>query len=162
MVDLDEPRFSMKQVAQATPGNMNTIFTWFQRGHFALGERDRPAEIGLSHSISLRTALEVAIAVELHQRCTLHPAIGAGVARQFTQLGDEERGPGELYPKDFTVLVVFPESRDGRVIRVGKTTPMLDAFHSPYGGRQNAVILLWLNHIDRNVRTALLQSKEGG
>lgn len=162
MIDLDEPRFTMSQVARATRGKANTIFSWFQRGHFALGKKDVQAENGLGHGISLRTALEVGIAVELYKQCDLHPAIGAKLAREFTQLGDDHRDPGELFPQDatgrvFTVLVVYPGLEHAKVVRMTPKTAMVDAFIADQYGRQTAATLIWLNFIDRDLRVALLQ-----
>ncbi|WP_370197891.1 hypothetical protein [Bradyrhizobium diazoefficiens] len=159
---MDEPRFTMKEVAQATRGNVNTIFSWFQRGHFQLNSGDRRAETGCGHGISLRTALEVAIAVELYKQCQLHPAIGVKVARKFTWSADKDRRPGELFEgSDFTVLAVYPEIEDAKVIRVNNKTPLTDAFIGPMGSRQEAATLIWLNFIDKKMRVALLQRGKG-
>lgn len=161
LIDLDEPRFTMKEVAQATRGNVNTIFSWFQRGHFQLGKSDRRAETGAGHGISLRTALEVAIAVELYKQCQLHPAVGVKVARKFTWFGGKGRVPGELFDKGYTVLAVYPEIEDGRVMQVTGETLLNEAFYNSGGVRQNAATLIWLNFIDKQVRVALLQGGKG-
>lgn len=160
-VDLDAPRFTMKEVARASGGNINTVFSWFQRGHFQLGQTDRQAEAGTGHGISLRTALEVAIAVHLHRHCGLHPSAGVKVARKFTHFGDKNRAPGELYAgRDFTVLIVYPELEDGKVIQMIDGTPLIEAFSSRHG-RQIAATVVWLNFIDKAVRVALLQGGKG-
>jgi hypothetical protein len=159
-LDMDEPRFTMKEVAQASGGNVNTIFSWFQRGHFQLGKSDKRAEVGRGHEISFRTALEVAIAVKLYKDCKLAPASGAHAARIFTQLGDRDRDPGELYKTDFTLLAVHPEIATAKVVHATNKTPITD-FFSIRGDRRTAVILIWLNFVDRDLRVALLQDGKG-
>jgi len=159
-LDMDEPRFTMKEVAQASGGNVNTIFSWFQRGHFELGKSDKRAEVGRSHEISFRTAMEVAIAVKLHKECKLPPADGVRAARIFTHLGDQEREPGEIYKTDFTLLVVHPGTAAAKVIHAKGKTPITDSFFIQRD-RLEAVILIWLNFIDRDLRVALLQSGKG-
>jgi len=160
LLDMDEPRFTMKEVAQASGGNVNTIFSWFQRGHFQLGKSDKRAKVGRGHEISFRTALEVAIAVRLYRDCKLAPALGAQAARIFTQLGDRDRDPGELYDTDFTLLAVHPEVATANVIHASHTISITDSFYIR-GNRREAVILIWLNYLDRDLRVALLQGGKG-
>lgn len=159
-VDMDAPRFTMKEVARASGGNVNTVFSWFQRGYFQLGDADRRAEAGTGHGISLRTALDVAIAVHLNRHCQLHPSVGVKLARRFTHFGSKDRAPGELFKNDFTVLVVYPELEDSKVIHMTTTTPLIDAFFDQ-NGKQIAATILWLNFFDKNVRVALLQNGKG-
>ncbi len=159
-LDMDEPRFTMKEVALASGGNVNTVFSWFQRGHFELGKSDKRAEIGRGHEISFRTALEVAIAVRLHKQCKLPPADGVRAARIFTHFGDHERSPGEIYKTDFTLLVVHPATGAAKVIHATNKTSITDSFFIRRD-RLEAVILIWLNFIDRDLRVALLQGGKG-
>ena len=137
-MNLDEPRFTMKAVALAVagPSHVNTLQSWFQRGHFRLGSADVKAEPGMGHGISLRTGLQVGIAWHLYQSADIHPAKGAAIARAFTDFADGDRDPGELFPNDFTVLVAYPKLSMGRVINCTSKTPLLELFIAGEYGRQ--------------------------
>lgn len=162
MIDLDEPRFTMKEVATALAGDrLNTVQSWFQRKHFQFGELDKRAVKGFSHAISLRTALQVGIAWHLYEAADIHPAKGAEIARAFTHESDGNRDPGELYAKDFTVLIAYPKLSFGRVVNCTSKTPLVESFQADQHGRQYAAIVVWLNFIDHDLRVALLQAGKG-
>ncbi|HXO69551.1 MAG TPA: hypothetical protein VN838_11360 [Bradyrhizobium sp.] len=152
----------MKEVATALAGErLNTVQSWFQRGHFKFGELDQRAEKGFAHAISLRTALQVGIAWHLYEAADIHPAKGAEIARAFTHEGDDGRDPGELFDKNFTVLIAYPKLSAGRVVNCTSKTPLVESFQAEQHGRQYAAIVVWLNFIDRDLRVALLQAGKG-
>lgn len=165
MTDLDQPQFTITQVADAAPIQANTLRSWFQRKHFALGDSDKRADFGDAHMLSLRTALQVGTAVELYRSGT-HPARAAKLARAFTLFADTDqksgetlRYPGELFPGDgvYTALIAYPGIDDAKVVRFDDNGPALSAaFQSNGFGRQNSAQIVWLNFVDRKIRIALL------
>jgi hypothetical protein len=163
VIDLDEPRFTMKAVAEAVAGKarVNTLQSMFQRKQFKLGAADVKAEPGMAHGISLRTALQVGIAWHLYDGADVHPAKGAEIAREFTHFSVGDRDPGELFPKDYTVLIAYPKLTIGRVINCKVETPLIDAFQAKQYGRQYIAVPVWVNYIDRDLRIALLQGGKG-
>jgi hypothetical protein len=162
--DLDERRYSLGQIARAEGVSENTMRSWFGRGYFGLGEADRARKAtGMAHEISLRTWLWIGTVLEL-TRYGISAARAAKIARGFALHADVDqktgktlRYPAELYPGDgvFTVLVAFPDDDDGLVLRVDSKTPALEIAVNPRRGNQTSCLIVWLNRVDRRVRTAL-------
>jgi hypothetical protein len=153
--NLDDPRFTIAQVAKAAGISANTLRSWFQRKHFLLRWADkRAADFGDAHLLSLRTALQVGTAVELY-RSRVHPARAAKIALAFTHFGDEARHPGELFSKGFTALVAHPEVDDATVIYFDGNTPLEQVFFSRGPGKQVSVLVVWINFVDHRIRTSL-------
>ena len=165
MTELEQPQFTIVQVAAAAGIEANTLRSWFQRGHFTLGDSDKRADFGDAHLLSLRTALQVGTAVEIY-RSGAHPARAAKLALAFTLVADVDqtsgeiiRGAGELFPGNgvYTALIAYPGIDDAKVVRFDDKGPALSAaFHSNGYGRQNSAQIVWLNFVDRKIRIALL------
>lgn len=162
MSDLDEPRYSLGQVARSVGLPESTLRSWFRRGHLGLdlGGRLRESH-GQAHAVSLRTALWVGVIAGLVE-LQIPAARAAKVARAFVHFGEPDvqtgaqRYPGELFAGDgaWTLLVVHPDDDHGTIIRADRRTPLGDVFVGPAGRKVGAVVL-WLNQVDKRVRTGL-------
>ena len=164
MTELEQPQFTIAQVAKAAGIQANTLRSWFQRGHFTLGDSDKRADFGDAHLLSLRTALQVGTAVELY-RSGAHPARSEKLALAFTLLGDADqatgetiRGAGELFPGNgvYTALIAYPGIDDAKVVRFDDKVPALSEAFWSNAGRQSSAQIVWLNRVDRKIRIALL------
>lgn len=170
MTDIDSPLYEISRVAVAVGANAHSLRTWMQRGYWHLnpdrGDTKAPV-VGTSHRLSLRTALHIGTAVEL-MRVGLDPARAFNAAFFFAWTSSplegsgEDRMPGELYPDPYwTLLVAYPDQKQGVVLKVDpEKTPLTDLFFHPHAtftsGAQRSGAFVWLNQVDRQVRTALL------
>jgi hypothetical protein len=155
---LDRPQFTLKQIAAAAGIEVATLRTWLQRKHFELGKKDQAAsELGDAHLLSLRSALLIGTAVEL-ARCGVHPRTAAKHALAFTLLGDKHRDPGEVFSGDgvYTALISHPGHETGQVMRFDAESPLVDLFFSQRAGGMSSAVVVFLNRIDRQMRTALM------
>jgi len=171
----DDPRFTLSQVAEAVGVSANTLRSWLQRKHWRLDMAvgDSPAEIaGKAHLVTLRRALHIGAAVELI-RNDVEPARAFRAARSFVDVFNPRfeadrhvRGEEGLFEDAWTVLVAYPDQEWGEVIRVEKNpkakdqTPLLDLLFPKLGGRKRSGTFVWLDQVDKQVRTALV-SVEG-
>jgi hypothetical protein len=105
MDDPDVFIYTTRQVADAARVLQPTLDKWVTAGSVALSAAWRNPGTGRSRWWSLRQVYQVAIAAELHRR-GMPPAVGSELALHFTDLGDSDREPGTLYPRDKTLLVV--------------------------------------------------------
>lgn len=161
---MDSPIYRLSDVAKATGLSVGTLRSWLQRGHWrvdmAIG--DSPAEIaGKAHLITLRRALQIGVAAELI-RNNVEPARAFEAARSFSdhanrlELGSDQIGPGELFPAPaWTLLIVYPERSYGVVKRIDRRTPMQDILFSGELGAEHSGVFVWLNQVDKQVRTGL-------
>jgi hypothetical protein len=121
MIDYDTPRYPIREAAEATGFELNTLRTYFRRGFFKLteGTDAMAAGKGLPHFLSLRTVMALAVAHRLWRRgADAWLAFRAGW--DFANIGGQNddgtaRAPCKLYDRDkgFTVLLWFdaPPSR---------------------------------------------------
>lgn len=169
MNELDEPRFSLGQVAKALGVSDSTLRSWVRLKYFGLqrSDRVRPAE-GLAHGISLRTALWAGAVVELTKH-EIPAGRAAKIARSFALHADVDpkthqttRAPGELYPGDgiYTALIAYPGDDEGEVLRFDSKTPLQPIFFNPRTGRSTSALVIWLNFVDKSIRVSLLQRGE--
>ncbi|XCG52896.1 hypothetical protein ABVK49_15380 [Mesorhizobium sp. WSM2239] len=154
MVDIDEPRFRISEVASATGVAANTIRSWFQRQHLRLVETDKRAEAnGVAHKLSLRSALRIGTMGALVAQ-GVEPSVAGWAATRWTDSGNDERLPGCLFAEPLTVLCVFADG-DARVVHspIGSGRAF-DLFVS-HGGRQNGVRAILVDFVDKQVRLGL-------
>lgn len=176
----DDPRFTLAQVAEAAGCAVGTLRSWLQRGHFRLDMAvgDSPAEVaGKAHLVTLRRALHVGAAVELI-RNDMDPARAFRAALSFVDTYNPQfeadgrfRDPEGLFADGYTLLAVYPGIEHGIVMwvdaenaankpgRAPNASPLLNIFFPrAVNGRQVSGTFVWLNMIDRRVRTSLLSN----
>ena len=173
---LDDPRYTLSQVADAAGVQVGTLRSWLQRKHWRLDMAvgDSPAEVaGKAHLITLRRALHIGAAVEL-VRNDVEPARAFRAARSFVDVFDDipsgiisdggVRGVDGLYPNGWTLLVAYPDDDFGVVMWVSDTqplgkTPLANLFfpQAPIG-RQVSGTFVWLNQVDRRIRSRLVEA----
>lgn len=170
MIDLDEPRFSLGQVAKALGISASTLRSWLRLKYFGLGQGDseRQAE-GHAHAISLRTALWAGAVVEVTKH-GVPAGRAAKIAAAFALHADVDqkteqtvRGAGELYPGHgvYTLLVAYPGDDVGHVIRIDDKTPLQPIFFDQRTGRATSALIVWLNFVEKAIHMNLLQRGEG-
>lgn len=174
---LDDPRFTLSQVAEAAGVQVGTLRSWLQRGHWRLDMAfgDTPAEVaGKAHLITLRRALHIGAAVEL-VRNDVEPARAFRAARSFVDVFDGipsgiisdggVRGTDGLYPTGWTLLIAYPGDEFGEVMWVDDTqplnkTPLTSLFfpQAPIGSKVSGTFV-WLNQVDRRIRSRLAEAQ---
>jgi len=168
----DDPRFTLSQVADAVGVSANTLRSWLQRKHWRLDMAigDSPAEIaGKAHLVTLRRALHIGAAVELI-RNDVDPARAFQAARSFVDIHDpifeddgHIRGAEGLFETGWTMLVAYPDQNHGVIIRVESDpkakdqTPLLSLLFPKLYGTKRSGTFVWLNQVDKQVRTALVK-----
>lgn len=182
---MDEPRFTLSQVAMAADTEANTLRSWLQRGHWSIDSArgDVAAEShGRAHLLTLRRALHIGAAVDLI-RTGVEPRRAFRGALSFVdafdplaERGGHPRGENGLYVDGWTLLVVYPGFDQGVVIwaddgkpRKGPTQPK-DRKHERYPAVDALRALLfppidglphstgaftWLNQVDQRIRMRL-------
>jgi len=165
-MDLDAPAFSLSEVASAIDVDVGTLRIWVQRGHFKLRNSDLSARMeGVPHIVSLRRALQWGIAARLI-KCGFRPAHAERAAYSFSDIADQDeapgfsRDPGELFKSPaFTFLFGYPGEDRARVVRVDRNTKAESVLLAGLlgGPRANEGMFVWVNDVDRQVRTRLLQ-----
>lgn len=122
--NLDEPTYTISEIAAATCVQANTIRTWFRRGHIlAPKNHKQPGPDGLPHRFSARTALAIGIMGDL-VKMGLHVRRAKFAAERFAFSGNPSGGwvgdtvprkagrlPGKLFDQGSTILIV-PASED--------------------------------------------------
>ena len=167
---MDQPRFTIAQVAHACEYPQNSLRSHLQRGHWQLeiARGDSRSEAGKAHLITLRRALHIGTAIELI-RNGIEPARAYTAARSFLdefdpQLEDarHKRGENGLFESGWTLLVAYPDIEFGVIMRVqddeksSEQTPLRSLFFpKPLGGTQRSGVFVWLNQIDRQIRRGL-------
>jgi hypothetical protein len=169
----DEPKFTMSQVAEAVAVSANTLRSWLQRNHWRLdtNKGDSPTEAaGKAHLLTLRRALHIGAAVELIKN-NVEPARAFAAALSFVDIFDPTedddghfRGPEGLFQTGWTLLIAYPDTPFGVVMRVENNpgaknqSPLskllFPKMFSPRRGRSGTFV--WLNQIDTQIRTALV------
>lgn len=143
----EEARFTLSQVAEATDVSVNTIRSWYQRGHFKLGLADKAnPDVGLARHVSWRTAIAIGIAGQL-TKMGVHPARAGRAANSFAHTASPdwrtgiERIPGCLWSDDepsYTVLLIPAGDRaplHAQILRVPiKGCNFVDVFNSQLFG----------------------------
>lgn len=123
---MDQAKFTIKQVADATFVKANTIRTWYQRGHLRVGLTDKAAEgVGLARHFSARTAIAVAVCGALTD-IGIAPDRAGAAATHFAHISVDERRPACLYPDGSTVILLAADAHsagsDSKVINVHPDT----------------------------------------
>ncbi|MGE7152342.1 hypothetical protein ACQKJ1_01195 [Methylorubrum rhodesianum] len=177
---LDDPRYTLSQVAEAAGVQVGTLRSWLQRKHWRLDMAvgDSPAEVaGKAHLITLRRALHIGAAVEL-VRNDVEPARAFRAALSFVDIFNpeieaegRERGHDGLFADGYTLLAVYPGFDSGIVMwvdaenstnkpgRPPNATPLMSIFFPRLlGGRQVSGTFVWLNQVDRRIRSRLVEA----
>jgi hypothetical protein len=166
---LEEPRYTLAEVADATDVSVATIRSWFQRKHMKLGLTDASMGTGIARKVTLPTALAIAVTGELVSKFGLHPRRAALAAATFSYVGAPdpetgiERDPGHLWlgPEvTNTVLVILADDPDGSsssVLRVPLNMLFSDIFDAGLFGQYGAryAIVVELNDLVHQVRGRL-------
>jgi hypothetical protein len=166
----DDPRFTLSQVADAAGVSANTLRSWLQRKHWRLDMAigDSPAEIaGKAHLVTLRRALHIGAAAELI-RNDVDPARAFKAARSFVDVYDpifegdgHFRGPDGLFETGWTMLVAYPDQEHGVIVRIENDpmakdqTSLLSLLFPKLYGTKRSGTFVWLNQVDKQIRTAL-------
>ncbi|MCJ2070576.1 hypothetical protein MKK75_17545 [Methylobacterium sp. J-030] len=167
---LDDPRYTLSEVAIASGVQVGTLRSWLQRGHWRVDTAvgDSPAAIaGKAHLVTLRRALHIGAAVEL-VRNDVEPARAFRAARSFVDIFDPHwehegrpRDEGGLFVAGWTLLVVYPSREDGIVMWIDDTQPLSKTplqsilFPKIQQSQQVSGTFVWLNQIDRRIRLGL-------
>ena len=175
MNDLDdahEPRFSSDAACKAAGIDGATLKNWISRRPSAVvlgaGER-RQAGKRTIYRLSLRRVLQLAIMGEL-VRLGHAPREAASHAARFTDggtgslAGRDSRQAGELFPRNFTLLLVSSATHADVVNARADDAWRVVMRPGPGMPRQPAITILNLNDIDRRVRTTLglpMRAREG-
>ncbi|MEP9348564.1 hypothetical protein [Xanthobacter sp. KR7-225] len=163
----DTPAFALSQVAAATGVPVNTIRTWYGRGHFTIGmtDKENPGE-GLARLVSGRTAIGIGITGAL-ARMGVTPGRAAYAAYTFAHTGDQDKNapefwrlPGRLWGGSVMTVLALPAIADDlpEVRRVGPTDTFAAhfAWALPGGDHFNqGAVYLYLNELVDAVRVAL-------
>ena len=159
-MNIDEPVYSLAEIAKAIGVPSPTVHSHMQRGHIQLLGNDMPSTgNGMPHRLSLRSARYIAVfeALLKHFVPTKH---ANDAAREWIYVSDEGRDPGELYEVPYTVLCVYPDVPP--IVRnspiAGKVGAAFDLFWSPEYGRRDGGVFLILDHIVKQVEVGLVLS----
>jgi hypothetical protein len=175
MNDLDdahEPRFSSDAACEAAGIDSATLKNWISRkpSAVAVGPDER-RQVGKKtvYRLSLRRVLQLAIMGEL-VRLGHAPREAASHAARFTDGdsgpsgGRDSHQPGELFPRNFTLLLVYSATHADVVNARADDAWRVVMRPGPGTPRQPAITMLNLNDIDRRVRTTLglpMRAREG-
>lgn len=162
MIDLDEAKYKISEVARAVNLRPTTVRSWMERKILVLHDKDKSAESeGLPHALTKRTALKLGIVGELTE-FGVSPKMAVPAAAAFTDEGDRGRLPGHLFGGDgtFTVLCIFPGPiYEVQKIVLGdkkqKATGPIELFKPTRHSRSDLAIFLILNTLHERVLTAL-------
>lgn len=145
-----DARFTLSQVSDATGVSVNTIRTWYQRGHFTIGATDRALGNGVARLVSGHTALAIGIAGVLVDM-GVPPARAALAGFNFAHTGADERPIGGLWPHPArTILALADESwsRPGRIVRIDPETRFVDIFHHGlHGSNPRGALILEMDEL---------------
>jgi hypothetical protein len=166
-----EPQLSLGEIAKVLRMPDSTIRGWLARGYFGLrrGDDQKRKTEGLAHAISLSTALWVGAVAEL-TKFGMPAKRAAQIARAFILHADVDqkteetlRYPAALYPGEgiYTALVAHPGDDEGTIVRFDSKTALAPFFYNERSGGRPSALVVWLNFIDRDIRTYLQQRSEG-
>lgn len=151
----DTPRYSLSQVAMATGGAVNTLRAHLARGHWKLIDKkgDVTSDIpGRPHIITLRRALQIAVATDLIAG-GIEPKFAYASAWVFSDEKNPDRPAGELFPQpDLTMLRCVEGGRGTQVVRL--PSPATVQMFFPNNGYRRATIAV-LNELVDGIRAAL-------
>lgn len=109
---MDNPVYSLSDVAAAIGLRVGTLRMYVQRGHFVLRTPDLAARGGVANLVTLRRALQWGVAVRLI-KCGYSPKSAERAAFKFSDCESYDRRAGELFALPaLTVLMVDPDACD--------------------------------------------------
>ena len=161
--DADLPQFPSEAACEAAGIDSATLKNWISRKPSAvmIGENERvKAGNKTTYRFSLRRVLQLTITAEL-VRLGYGPGDASLHAARFT---DPEPGSlpgrtahqiGELYRKNFTLLLIYPGGHSDVVNVKADDAWRIVMRAGLAAGRQPAATIVNLNDIDRHVRTTL-------
>lgn len=141
MQDKHTPRYPLSKAAELAGISVNTLRSWYQRGHLRVGLGDKSSEgAGLARYVSAATVVAIAITAELVQM-GISPKRAGDAAIKFAHTGDQKRNPGHTFQDGWTVLVfAADESWMGgtcRILNIDKNAPFAEVFNSYSYGKSN-------------------------
>jgi len=164
---LDDAKYRITEVARICGVPENTIKTHLHKRQWFLGATDMPGLNCGPHHITLRRALQIALAFEL-MRNGIDPVRAYEAALCFSDEADPaewqnhgvQRLPGELFPSGQTILILRPGQSHAVVRRFDNDTPMHELVFSPASGfeTERSGTFVWVNPIDLMVRDGLAKS----
>lgn len=163
---MDSPEFTLSQVANAAGIDVGTLRSWLQRKHWRLDMAvgDSPADVaGKAHLVTLRRALQIGAAAEL-VRNGVEPSRAFKAAWYFSDAADPLeaegyiRAPGELFRDGSTILIAYKDRDIGVVMRLDDNASWQNLVFNPFvRERQISGSFVWLNFVDKRIRSALLE-----
>lgn len=134
--------YTAGEVCAAAYGmSRQTLSLWIKTGALSLGTGDKDSTDGTWRRFSWNRLVQIVLMAELTNKQRWLPTNAAYAALRFSDFGDAERKPGELYPKGETMLVAHAlAQRDGsppifaKVVNVESRTQwirLLAALHQP-------------------------------
>jgi hypothetical protein len=171
MLHIGNPIYTVAQAAHATGVAVNTIRSWYQRGHFRIGMPEgfetpdvSPQNIGLARYITLRTVFAIGIVGEL-VKLGVDLERAASAAMRFAHTGDRsdesqyQRLPGELWvDQAWTIITVSSDkAATPKILRVGHEERFIDllarAIHETNGS--DGFVLLVVDDVVKQIRTKM-------
>lgn len=156
ITNIDTPAFTLAKIAAVAGLEVNTLRSWYQRGHIKLAEIDKPAEgNGLARLLSGRSAIAIAIMAEL-VRAHMLPQRAGEAGEYFAHHGlkndHRERSPGCLWSDGGATYLAVPFSGTPMVLTAGRETPIGKALNTAKRGNDKlpgAMIFELTDLVDR-------------
>jgi hypothetical protein len=145
-------RWKMRVVAEAIGMKDRALRQCFEIGALTPHGRDKKSSgSGTCVALSRPRAYQAAIMNELNKN-GLAMKLAARLASEFSDVGNKNRAPGEVFPRGATILCAAP---DGATVRnVFADTSIADVLQTA------SVIIVNCNHIVQQVDAGLLNQKE--
>jgi hypothetical protein len=140
--------YALADAARAARTNTRTLRRRIDIGTFKLRGGDIKANgSGTYCGLTRPRVLQVAITQHL-TAIGMSPSAAADAASQFSDCGDAERGPGDVFPYGKTLLII--DHNGARVINADFDVPLFDATH-----RAASAVVIDCNQIAAQVDAAL-------
>ena len=163
MLDLDTPQFPLSLSSKIAGQKHATGRQWYWKGWLhSDADQVKSASRGGTSLVSGRSVLAHAIAARLAAR-GVHPELACRAARGFTDASSDDRVPGKLFEKSFTVLVVYQtndsDPSQGEFVVLHTPDGRVPVFFPPGGqtefARYEDGMALMLDFIVKRVTTEL-------
>lgn len=143
---LAEKKWTIREAADlAGFDKVNTLRSYFQRGHFRIIGGEKAQREGLAGLLTGHDVIALAVAERLI-KMGAHPALAFDAGVDFAHFAEDGREPGRLFESGFTVLIFDPETGDSRVVQAERELSFNQLFFSLKFGRRNRQYVVLLNH----------------
>lgn len=143
--------YGLSAVCIAAGASESVVRSWFDRGLIPMSDHDRAADgRAQTREISFNTALQISIAAELSS-LGFQAKRACKLALSFSDIGMNNRRPGELFADSKTLLIAYPNRETAQIIKASDLTD----FFAHAGTSAASVAIVDVNAIYRTTAARL-------